>query len=650
MRQSVLFRSSRALAVTRPDKLMFPRSATTKADVVAYYSAVAPFILPHLKSRPLTLKLYPDGIQRKHLYIKDAPPYTPAWVPTFAVERKDKSHGRPEIRFILVNNRRTLLWVANLASLEMHIFLAKVPAIDRPSFVAFDLDPGPPADLLSCIEALAMRELLDALKLSSFVKVSGSKGLQIYVPLNGRDSYEQTGTFARKVAERMEHEHPSLVVATMAKSLRSGKVFIDWSQNVYYKTTVCVYSLRAKHDEPFISFLFEWADLRRAWKAGNAESLFVTPDEVIRKLKRSGDRFAPVLKVKQKLPSALAGIADSRGTAVGGRKQSAPVRRAGRRAHRSGQKPAFVEPMQPELVSTLPEGSRWRYEAKWDGYRVIAVKDGRQVTLFSRNKNDLTPRYPAVARALAELPCKDAVMDGEVIAVDHDGRPSFALLQNAGHEAGARVLLVVFDLLWLDGQDLTREPLDDRQRLLRQLTAGSRIQSSDPLPASAREVVTAVRRLGLEGVVAKDGSSIYEPGMRGNSWFKCRLTSGQEFVVGGYTEGTPIHSLLVGYYDSGRLLYAGKVKAGLVTHQRQSLFRQLKPLETVDCPFANLRDTRSSRRFGFSRDDLQECRWVRPQLIVQVSFVEWTKNNQLRHPRFLGVRDDKAPQQVIRER
>jgi bifunctional non-homologous end joining protein LigD len=173
---------------THPNKVFFPKTGMTKIDVVAYYDSVAPFILPHLKNRPLTLKLYPDGVDGKHIYLKDAPPYTPAWVKTFAIERKDKSHGRPQIHYVLANNRRTLLWTANIANLEMHTFLAKAPRIDRPLAIVFDLDPGPPATLAeSCELALALKRMLERLHLEAFAKVSGSKGLHIYALKLARD-------------------------------------------------------------------------------------------------------------------------------------------------------------------------------------------------------------------------------------------------------------------------------------------------------------------------------------------------------------------------------------------------------------------------------------------------------------------------------
>src|SRR4051794_36616346 len=285
---------------------MFPVVGFSKGQVVDYYRAVAPFILPHLKNRPLTLKLYPNGVAGKHVYLKDAPSHTPDWVKTFPVERKDKSKGDSQIDFVLVNDLRTLLWAANLSSLEMHTFLAKAPRIDRPTSIVFDLDPGEPAGVLECAEvALHLEELLSSFGLESFIKASGSKGLQVYVPLNTPLIYDSTEPFAQAIAQHMERTQPKLVVSKMAKSLRHGKVFIDWSQNVYFKTTVCVYSLRAKSDRPHISLPFTWKEVAAIRKSGRKEKFYFSPEEALKRLTKIGDLFEPVLTLKQMLPSNL---------------------------------------------------------------------------------------------------------------------------------------------------------------------------------------------------------------------------------------------------------------------------------------------------------------------------------------------------------
>ena len=290
----------RTLQVSNLDKLMYPEAGVTKAHVIDYYIKVSPFILPHLKNRPLTLKRYPDGVKGEHFYEKDAPSHTPDWVKRAAVPRKGKAG---EIHYVLVNDVASLVWAANLASLELHVFLARAPKVQQPTSVVFDLDPGEPANVLDCAEvAIWIRDVLEPLGLKSFVKSSGSKGLQLYIPLNGTATYEKTQPFAKAVAELLEKQHPDKVESQMAKKLRKGKVFIDWSQNSEFKTTVCVYSLRAKGDRPFVSLPFTWEEVERACRKGDAKAFYLEAEEAIERIEKVGELFEPVLKLKQKLP------------------------------------------------------------------------------------------------------------------------------------------------------------------------------------------------------------------------------------------------------------------------------------------------------------------------------------------------------------
>lgn len=287
--------------LTNQEKIFFPKAGFTKGDVVRYYAAVSNHLLPHLAQRPVTLIRFPDGVGGGSFYEKNAPRFTPAWVTRFPVPRH-RSGG--VIDYILVNNLATLLWCANLAAIELHPFLHRAPEIDRPTSLAFDLDPGEGADLLTCIDVgFRIRDILGKLGLTSFPKVTGSKGLQVYVPLNTPVTYETTGPFAKAVAELLEQQLPDLVVSRMAKVLRRGRVMIDWSQNNASKTTVSVYSLRAKREEPFVSMPVDWRELRAAAKKGSVDALQFRPADALSRLKRRGDLFAPVLKLKQKLPS-----------------------------------------------------------------------------------------------------------------------------------------------------------------------------------------------------------------------------------------------------------------------------------------------------------------------------------------------------------
>lgn len=290
----------RKLQFTNLEKIFFPKTGFTKGDMVKYYVDVAPYILPHLRNRPVSMVRFPDGVTGERFYEKNVPRFAPAWIKTVAVPRKSEPGTT---RYIIVNDASTLAWCANLAALEFHAFLHRAASLQRPTSVVFDLDPGVGADLLTCARvALHLKAILDPLGLIALPKVSGSKGLQLYVPLNTPVPYAATSIFAKAVAELLKQQFPDLVVSEMSKDLRRGKVFIDWSQNGSSKTTVCVYSLRGKRDEPYVSMPVTWRELSEALKRRSEKSLFFSPADALRRLAKRGDLFAPVLTLKQSLP------------------------------------------------------------------------------------------------------------------------------------------------------------------------------------------------------------------------------------------------------------------------------------------------------------------------------------------------------------
>jgi bifunctional non-homologous end joining protein LigD len=285
--------------VSNLDKVFYPETGFTKGDVINYYIRVSACLLPHLKNRPITLKRYPNGVEGFFFYEKQCPAGRPASVKTARVPKSDGG----EVNYCVLNELPGLVWAANLADLELHTFLHQAPAIDQPTAVAFDLDPGPPADILTCCKVgLQLKSVLDGLKLKSFAKTSGSKGLQVYVPLNTTVTYEKTKAFAHAFAELLEKQSPELVVSKMQKSLRRGKVFVDWSQNDDHKTTVNVYSLRAK-PHPTVSTPVKWEEVETALKKKKASLLIFEAEAVLKRVEKMGDLFAPVLALKQKLPA-----------------------------------------------------------------------------------------------------------------------------------------------------------------------------------------------------------------------------------------------------------------------------------------------------------------------------------------------------------
>jgi bifunctional non-homologous end joining protein LigD len=287
------------LSVSNLNKVLYPKVGFTKGQVIDYYIRITPVLLPHLKDRPLTMKRYPNGVDGEFFYEKNCPSHRPSWVKTAKVW----SEGNNRImHYCLANDLPTLVWAANLADLELHTSLARKKNVARPTMMVFDLDPGAPADIVQCCQVgLWLRALLAKMKLKSFAKTSGSKGLQLYVPLNTPVTFDETKDLSRALAQYLEREHSQLVTSNMSKALRKGKVFVDWSQNDEHKTTICVYSLRAR-EEPTVSTPVTWEEIETCLKKRNTDLLRFRSDKTLARVERMGDLFAPVEKLKQKLP------------------------------------------------------------------------------------------------------------------------------------------------------------------------------------------------------------------------------------------------------------------------------------------------------------------------------------------------------------
>lgn len=290
---------NRALQVSNLDKVLYPKAGFTKAQVIDYYIRIAPVLLPHLKDRPLTMKRYPDGVESEFFYEKNCPAHRPKWVQTAKVWSEGNQRT---MYYCLANNLPTLVWAANLADLELHTSLSRKNNIERPTMMVFDLDPGAPADIVQCCQiGMRLRELLDGMKLKAFAKTSGSKGLQVYIPLNTAVTYDQTKGLSRALAQRLEQEHPDRVTSNMSKAVRKRKVFVDWSQNDEHKTTICVYSLRAK-EQPTVSTPVSWEEVEICLKKKKADLLKFRSDQTLARVEKQGDLFEPVETLKQKLP------------------------------------------------------------------------------------------------------------------------------------------------------------------------------------------------------------------------------------------------------------------------------------------------------------------------------------------------------------
>jgi bifunctional non-homologous end joining protein LigD len=298
-KKAELIVEDRKIQVSNLDKVLYPKVGFTKGQVIDYYIRIAPMLLPHLKDRPLTMKRYPDGVEGEFFYEKNCPVHRPKWVKTARVW--SESNNRM-MNYCLAQDLPTLVWAANLADLELHTSLARKNNIKRPTMMVFDLDPGAPADIVQCCQVgIWLSDLLLKMKLKSFAKTSGSKGLQVYVPLNSSVTFDQTKDLSRALAQHLETNHDDLVTSNMSKAVRKEKVFVDWSQNDEHKTTICVYSLRAK-EEPTVATPVTWDEVQNCLKKQDAGLLKFRPEKVLARVEKFGDLFEPVENLKQKLP------------------------------------------------------------------------------------------------------------------------------------------------------------------------------------------------------------------------------------------------------------------------------------------------------------------------------------------------------------
>jgi bifunctional non-homologous end joining protein LigD len=304
--------NGRTLKLTNLDKVLYPAAGFRKGQIVDFYARIAPVLVPHLANRPLTLKRYPGGVNEEYFFEKNATKHRPDWVKTVPIW----SHGNQrDVNYILCDDLPTLVWIANLASIELHPSLSYADDIMCPRQLVFDLDPGPPANIVQCCQvAIWLRAIFEHFGLESFPKTSGSKGLQIYVPLNTKTHYDETKPFAHAIARLLENEHRDMVVSDMKKAIRTNKVFVDWSQNDEHKTTISVYSLRAR-ERPTTSTPVTWQEVEAALKKKNPSLLVFEPHQVLDRVEKMGDLFAPVLKLKQELPK-LEGMGGGRPEAI----------------------------------------------------------------------------------------------------------------------------------------------------------------------------------------------------------------------------------------------------------------------------------------------------------------------------------------------
>jgi bifunctional non-homologous end joining protein LigD len=319
---------------------------------------------------------------------------------------------------------------------------------------------------------------------------------------------------------------------------------------------------------------------------------------------------------------------------------------------------AFIEPMKAKLLDEIPSGPDWIYEIKFDGIRALTLKNGNDVEMYSRLKNKMTHRFTDIAESIKSCNCKSAILDGEVVALEESGRSSFQLLQMSRMPGEAPpICLYLFDILNLDGKDLKNLPLVERKKILQQVVPAGYdlLRISDHLGGRPEQLWTEVCHRGLEGLIGKQRNSKYEPGKRSGAWIKVKCTQAQEFVIGGFTKPKgsreKFGAIIVGYYDRGQLMFASKVGSGFDRKVLESLYKQFQRLKQPECPFANLPERRPGRwGQGITASQMKECTWIKPELVAQVRFTEWTMDGGLRHPVFMGLREDKKAREVVREK
>ncbi|MGB9011455.1 MAG: non-homologous end-joining DNA ligase [Aeromicrobium sp.] len=603
------------LRLTHPGKILYPETGTTKAEVIQYLVTVAPTLLPHVAGRIVTRKRWVHGVGTagqpgEVFFEKNLPDSAPRWI-----RRQRIAHDRHEANYPLLERAADLAWLGQVNALELHVPQWRVGADGTPHHpdrLVLDLDPGPGVGLAECAAvAHEARALLADVGLTAVPVTSGSKGLHLYTQLDGTHDSDYINAFAKTLAEALQAQLPELVVSSMARKIRRGKVLVDWSQNNGNKTTISPYSLRGT--------ALPHAAAPRHWNEINdgLEQLLFT--DVLERLESIGD------------PLEGFGQEPESGPETGPSGANAPG----------------VMLASPGREAAVSSAEAWAYEMKWDGIRAVATVSGIDVRLTSRNANDLTGSYPEITAALADADLGDVVLDGEIVTFSADGAPDFGLLQHrmgvtksrdvaaAARRAPAHYL--VFDLLERGGTSHRSQTYAERRADLDSLGIGDDEDAVVRVPpAFDGELVDAVAQSldrGLEGIIAKRRRSTYRT-TRSSSWIKIKHHRTHDVVVCGWRPGEgsradTIGSLLLGVHRDGELTYAGRVGTGFSDADLTELKQLLSRLE-VEKPAVS----------QVPRDVARTARWVGPSLVGEVTFTEWTSAGQLRHPSWRGLRRD----------
>ncbi len=750
------------MKLTNAEKVLYPETGTTKEEVFHYYTGIAEVMIPHIAGRPATRKRWPNGVEAASFFEKQLASSAPDWL-----ARASVTHRSGTTTYPIIDSVDALAWIAQQAALEVHVpqwrFVAEWTRggeTRKPgpaTRLVFDLDPGEGVTMAQLAEvARAVRDLIADIGLTTFPLTSGSKGLHLYTPLDEPVSSRGATVLAKRVAQQLEKSMPKLVTSTMTKSLRAGKVFLDWSQNSGSKTTIAPYSLRGG-EHPTVAAPRSWEELD---DRGLRQLRY---DEVLARVARDGDLLAPLdadlpgrdrltkyrsmrdasktpepvpktkpsggkgntfviqehharrlhydfrlerdgVLVSWAIPKNLpettsvnhlavhtedhpleygtfegaipkgeygAGkviiwdsgtydaekfndtaekgevIVNLHGSRISGRYELIRTNGDQWLAHRMKDQNVFdFDGLAPMLtthgsVAGLKSG-QWAFEGKWDGYRLLVDADHGNVRLRSRSGRDITKEYPQLASLAADLADHHVVLDGEVVALDSSGVPSFNEMQN--RVRATRIEFWAFDLLYVDGRSLLRAKYTDRRKLLETLSGAGNLIVPDLLPGDGAQALEHSGKHGWEGVVAKKRDSSYQPGRRSASWIKDKHWNTQEVVIGGWRAGeggrtSGIGALLMGIPGPDGLRFAGRVGTGFTERELANLKKTLAPLHTDESPFDASLPARDAKGVTF----------VEPTLVGEVRYSEWTPDNRLRQSSWRGLRPDKKPTEVVRE-
>ena len=610
--------------LTNPDKVLYPATGTTKADVFRYYTAIAEAMLPHLAGRPATRKRWPDGVDAPSFFEKNLPRSAPAWL-----TRGTQVHRSGTAVYPIIDSTTALAWIAQQAALEIHVPQWCFGSDGKPgpaNRLVFDLDPGEGITMAHLGEvAHAVRELMDDIGLSVYPLTSGSKGLHLYAPLADPVTSSSAVLLASRVAQQLEQSMPTLVTATMAKSLRAGKIFLDWSQNNAAKTTIAPYSLRGRQ-APTVAAPRTWEEIA---DSGLAQLRY---EQVLARVAEHGDLLAG-LDVRAAPKGRPGAPRQSRVTAG--------VTVAGAAAAESQLRD--VAPMLATLGSVDKlTAAEYAFEGKFDGYRMLVEVDHGRLRLHSRNGREVTAEYPQLQSLATALADHHVILDGEVVALDGRGVPDFGEMQNRAR--ATRIEFWAFDILTLDGRSLLRVKYRDRRRILETVSAGTDLVVPALLDGDGPQALAYSRKRRWEGVVAKKWDSTYQPGRRSSAWIKDKNWNTQEVVIGGWRRGeggrsNGIGALLLGIPEDGGLRFIGRVGTGFTEKDLDRLKAVLTPLRTVESPFLPV----------LPRQETVGVTYVRPELVAEVRYGELTSDGRLRHASWRGLRPDRTPEEVVLE-